>query len=154
MKVDYASYEDATIATDYLRMNASFHSRERFDFGLFSVYGHSFVFAQMVAVLGVEVDGTEYLVALILPHDEKITGSGRAKQQRDKDLMFYRVRARPRKADSAVVLARTLIRGALLVPDFSEKWPGDDFLVMDVVDPDMWLRMKDIGHRVLTRARL
>ncbi|KAJ3540473.1 hypothetical protein NMY22_g4276 [Coprinellus aureogranulatus] len=149
VKVDYVSYEDATVATDYLRMNASFHSRERFDCGLFSVYGHSFVFAQMVAVLGVELDGVEYLVAVILPYDEKLTGSTREKQQRDRDLMFHRLRARPRKADSAVVLARTLVRGALLVPDFAEKWPGDEYLVMDVVDADMWLRMKDIRGRAI-----
>lgn len=135
-------------------MNASFHGRERFDCGLFSVYGDSFIFAQMVAVLGVEVDGVEHLLSLILPYDEKTTGSAREKVRRDRDLMFHRVRARSRKADSAVVLARTLVRGALLVPDFSEKWPGDEYLVVDVVDADMWLRMKDLTGRFAMRVSI
>lgn len=148
--MDYGSYEDATLATDYLRMNASYHGRERFDCGLFSVYGDKFIFAQMVAVLGVDVDGVEFLVSVILPYDEKLTGSSRTTRQRDRDLRFHRVRARPRRSDSAVILARTLVRGALLVPDFAEKWPGDEYIVVDVVDADMWLRMKDLSGKFAT----
>ena len=43
---------------------------------------------------------------------------------------------------------------AELVPDFSEKWPGDEYLVVDVVDADMWLRMKDLMGRFATRVSL
>jgi hypothetical protein len=148
--------EDSTVATDYIRMNQKFHGRERYDSGLFSVYDDGYIFAQVIGVVGVVVDGTEYLMAIILPFDQSIGGEtpaeSRRLSKRDQDLRFHRCRTR-RKADSAVVFARTMVRGALLVPDHGNGY-GDEYLAVDVVDADMWLRMKAISDKFVTKANI
>ncbi|KAF6744588.1 hypothetical protein DFP72DRAFT_1078429 [Ephemerocybe angulata] len=158
VKVDYASYENSETATDFLRMNQSFHGRQRYDFGLFSIYGGNYIIGQLIAVLGVHVNDIEYLVAIILPCDEPLTGGTAqerrertAQKHRDRALGFHRVRRRPRKQDSVAVLARTLVRRALMVPDFGDSLHNDEFLVVDVVDADMWLRMKSISGLISHR---
>lgn len=137
-------------------MNRAFHGNERYDYGLFSLYDGGLVFAQMLGVVGVVLDGAEYLMAITLPLDEPIGGDSvsdsRKRKKRDEELRLYRYRTR-RKVDSAVVFAKTIVRGALVVPDHSNSY-GDEFFVVDVVDGDMWLRMKAISGQVVTKAKI
>jgi len=44
----------------------------------------------------------------------------------------------------------TVIRGGLLAPDLASR--GGEFLVVDVIDEDMWMRLKDVEF--VTRARI
>ncbi|KAG1741895.1 uncharacterized protein EDB91DRAFT_1237102 [Suillus paluster] len=64
----------------------------------------------------------------------------------DRDLNLFRVRAR-RRAEAQFFSVRSIIRGALLVPD-----GPSDYLVVDTADTDMFLRMKmmhlEAGHIV------
>ncbi|KAH6895078.1 hypothetical protein BKA70DRAFT_1570479 [Coprinopsis sp. MPI-PUGE-AT-0042] len=154
IKVNYVSKEDSTLATDFLRMNRNFHSKERYDSCLLNVDDTRVVFGQMVAVLGVMVSNKEHLLAVVLPYDEKLSEQGdlalqRLRKQRDKDLRFHRLRARNMKK-STVVFAASILRGALLVSDYSCPH-GDEYLVVDVVDQDMWLRMKTMKPHIMMR---
>lgn len=92
--------------------------------------------AKLLFVFTCEVDKTSYPIALIQPHDSP-TGDRTLK---DKDFGFYRVRAQPRTR-SEFVSVQSIVRGILLAqdPDFPE-----EFLVVDVVDTDMYLRMKSL----------
>lgn len=157
VKVNYVSMEDSTLATDFLRMNKKFHNKERYDSCLLNVDGTHAIFGQMLALLGVMVDDKEHLVALVLPYDEKLSEQGdtllqRERKRRDKDLRFHRLRARAMKK-ATVVPAASILRGALLVPDYSCPHQ-DEYLVVDVVDQDMWLRMKKIGSNIMINAPL
>ncbi|KAG1735250.1 hypothetical protein EDD22DRAFT_787738 [Suillus occidentalis] len=62
------------------------------------------------------------------------------------DLNLYRVRSRPR-TQAEFFSVRSIIRGAFLVPDVNL-----DYLVVDTVDTDMFLRVKEMhleaGHPV------
>ncbi|KAK0437439.1 uncharacterized protein EV420DRAFT_1669760 [Desarmillaria tabescens] len=83
-------------------------------------------------------------LALVRPLDEPV---GTTTAKLDKDLGFYRVRAR-KKEKSVFVSVYMIIRGALLVEDFGAK-PGDGFkeyLIVDSIDSDMFLRMKSLKY--------
>ncbi|KAH6871585.1 hypothetical protein BKA70DRAFT_1130952 [Coprinopsis sp. MPI-PUGE-AT-0042] len=155
-KVNYASLEDASVATDFLRMNQKFHDQERYDSCLIDVDGRRQVFAQMVVILGMMVSGQEVLLLVLIPYDDTLTeASGaatRAKARRDEAFEFIRVRQRL-QAKAVVVFAETIIRGALLVKDFSNE-AGRDFLVVDIVDADMFMRMKRDRHLLATNVSL
>jgi hypothetical protein len=56
----------------------------------------------------------------------------------DRDLRFTRLRARP-AALSEFISIHSIIRGALLVPDYDS---DTDFFVVDYVDTDMFLRSR------------
>ncbi|KAJ7265517.1 hypothetical protein C8J57DRAFT_992587, partial [Mycena rebaudengoi] len=74
--------------------------------------------------------------ALVQPMD---AGTGQL-TSKDKALGFYRVRAKPRQ-NSEFISVHSIVRGALLVP------AGDrhgEYLVVDVVDEDMFLRLKSM----------
>lgn len=135
LKVNYESMTDFRQSTDYLRCNPSFFREERYDFVIVkTATGH--IFAQLIFIFTCEVEGIEYPIALIQPFDAPISNT----RQKDQDLCLYRVRAQPR-AKSEFVLVSTIVRGALLAED--PKKSGDRFVV-DVVDTDMFLRLKQI----------
>ena len=85
-------------------------------------------------MFSIAVNGITYNLALVHPLDRP---SG-TRQQKDVDLQFLRLRARPCKSAEFVFLS-SIIRGALVVPDFSLQ--GDHFLV-DTVDGDIFLRYR------------
>jgi hypothetical protein len=61
-------------------------------------------------------------------------------RKKDKDLNLHRMRARPR-ADAVFISVRSIRRGAFLVPELTRI---DDFLVVDVIDTDMFLRIRSM----------
>ena len=66
------------------------------------------------------------------------------KKEKDIDLGLIRVCAQPRQ-HAEIFSAASIIRGALLVRDFGENMDGN-YLVMDIIDGDMFLRMKELGN--------
>ncbi|KAJ6603952.1 hypothetical protein B0H10DRAFT_1821857 [Mycena sp. CBHHK59/15] len=55
-------------------------------------------------------------------------------------LRLHRVRAKPRK-DAEIISAHSIVRGALLAPDFDS---ADEFFVVDIADTDISLRLKSL----------
>ncbi|KAJ6588426.1 hypothetical protein B0H19DRAFT_1099256 [Mycena capillaripes] len=138
LKVFYQSLDNWVNDVDYLRCSPSFHNLPRFDGALVKTISGD-IFVQLVYLFTVTIDKKKHGFALVQPLD----APRGALSKRDKDLNFYRVKAKPRHA-SEFIPVRSIIRGALLVPDFSR--PGD-FLVVDLVDVDMWLRLKQMYSR-------
>ena len=95
------------------------------------------IFAQLLLVFTCFVNKTPYPLALIQPLDAPI----HVQRRKDKDLGFIRVRAKPQQS-SEFISVRSIIRGALLVEEFDQKGSGE-FLVVDVVDGDMFLRLRE-----------
>ncbi|KAJ7814185.1 hypothetical protein B0H13DRAFT_2140479 [Mycena leptocephala] len=134
-RIRYSRVDQVMGNVDYLRCNPSFHNCPRFDGALVKTVAGD-IFVQLIYVFAISVNNEKQCFALVQPLDA-LRGALSAK---DKALGFYRVRAKPRQA-SEFIPVRSIIRGALLASDFSQ--PGD-FLVIDLVDVDMWLRLKQM----------
>ncbi|KIK41608.1 hypothetical protein CY34DRAFT_85128 [Suillus luteus UH-Slu-Lm8-n1] len=114
-----------------------FHGHERRDCALIRTQdkdGHDkYIFVKLLFVFKLTVCNRTLDLALVLPMD-----ASPRRRLLDRDLRLTRLRARP-AALSEFVTLHSIIRGALLVPDFDNH--GDYFLV-DYVDTDMFLRVQ------------
>lgn len=127
-------------ARDILRVSPSFHNKPRYDCIIVKVDEGRYIFARLLYIFGFTIDTKDYFTALILPMDLPPSPHYRT---RNRDLRFTHVRARQR-AFSVFISVESIVRGALLVEDFGAEY-GDEYLVIDVVDSDMWLRLKMLG---------
>ncbi|KAJ7467981.1 hypothetical protein FB451DRAFT_1340366 [Mycena latifolia] len=136
LKVFYQSLDDWSDTADYLRCNPSFHGRPRFDGAIVKTTAAE-IFVRLIYVFKITLsDDKAYPIALVQPLDAPRGPISR----KDKALKLVRVRAKPRK-DAEFIFVRSIIRGAVLAPAFDR---DGDFMVMDVVDGDMFLRLKSM----------
>ena len=133
LKVNFNSYADWQQRTDILQCNPNFRGNARFDCAIVQTT-NGFIFAKLVFLFECTIEDTPYSFALIHPYDAAIG----PRRQKDTDLGFYRVHAKPRQS-SEFISVRSIVHGALLVEDFER---AGDHLVMDLVDSDMFLRLK------------
>ncbi|KAF7353173.1 hypothetical protein MSAN_01504900 [Mycena sanguinolenta] len=133
LKVHFKSLEHWLDDADYLRCNPCFHNRERYDAALVKTTAAD-IFVRLVFVFTCEIGGKVRPFALVQPLDVK-TGP---RTNKDKTLGLHRVRQRERKK-CEFISVHSIIRGALLAPDFDKK---GDYFVVDVVDADMYFRLK------------
>ncbi|KAG2120420.1 uncharacterized protein F5147DRAFT_785151 [Suillus discolor] len=142
LKVNYESLVDFCQTTDYLRCSPRFHNLPRYDCVIVNTATGVF-FARLLFLFTCNVNDTSYPIALVRSYDMPI---GRC-LQKDKHLKFWRVRLQPRETASEFILAESIIQGVALAPD--PTIPGN-FLIMDTVDSDIFLRMKQMhlaaGH--------
>ncbi|KAG1745062.1 uncharacterized protein EDB91DRAFT_1080570 [Suillus paluster] len=142
LKVNYESLVDFRQTTDYLRCSPGFHNLPRYDCVIVNTTAGVF-FAWLLFLFTCVIHDTSYPIALVHPYDAP---TGRH-LQKDKHLKFWRVRSQPRETASEFILAESIIRGVALAPDPTT---AGDFLVMDTVDSDIFLRMKQMhlaaGH--------
>jgi hypothetical protein len=98
-----------------------------------------FVFAKLVLIILCDVQGIKFPICVVHRLDAP-SGPRRAK---DIDLGFYRLCSRPETQVSTYefIFAQSVVRGALLVEDYER---ANDYLVIDLVDSDMFSRCKDI----------
>ncbi|KIJ11284.1 hypothetical protein PAXINDRAFT_164124 [Paxillus involutus ATCC 200175] len=135
LKVHYESLVDWRKATDYIRCNPLFHRHPCYDCALIQLTPTQTAFIRLILMFTCEITGFGVLqLALVQPYT---AGIG-AQRQLDRQLKLTRVRAVPR-GSSIFIPVDSIIRGALLYPDPAHK---DDFLVIDHVDGNMFLRMK------------
>ena len=132
----YESVVDWGVKTDYLRCNPSFNKRPRYDFVIVDSRG-GLAFAQLVLVFVCRVNGCDYHLALVQPLEKQTRPSTRSV---DKHLSIYRWHIRAQSRCEVIPLER-IIRGAVLMPD--TKYKGDYF-VIDTLDADMFMRMKEM----------
>ncbi|KAJ7686006.1 hypothetical protein B0H17DRAFT_1169830 [Mycena rosella] len=133
LKVHYDSLSTWTSTADYLRCNPKFHGHPRYDGVLVKTANKPF-FAQLIYMLSCTVEEKSHAFALVLPLDAPTGWLSR----KDKALRFHRLHAKPRK-NAEFISVHSIIRGALFAPDFDN--PGE-FIVCDVADGDMSLRLK------------
>ena len=127
---------DWTIRTDYLRCSPEFSGRPRYDFVILKL-SQGCVLAELVFIFVCRVGGQEYCLALV----QRLTKSSRGGvKEVDKKLSIYRWEIRPRTR-CEVISVDSIVRGAVLVKD--PKYKGDYF-VIDTLDEDMFLRMKQL----------
>lgn len=145
MTVTYQSLVNLKESADLLRCSPSFYNEPRYDGVMINTDKGAYI-GQLIQLFECEYLSQRYPLALVHPFDIKVTdGRQRWKFQRDKDLGFYRLRARPR-VFSQFVSIYSIIRGVLLVEDSSSDLSnGQDYFVVDTVDADMFFRMKKVS---------
>ncbi|KAJ6520588.1 hypothetical protein DFH09DRAFT_1193954 [Mycena vulgaris] len=138
LKIFYQSLDDWADEADYLRCSPSFHGHPRFDGALVKTTTRN-IFVRLIYVfkitLGEKSKEKTYPFALVQPLDAPI---GRV-TAKDKALKLIRVRAKAR-VESEFISVHSIIRGVVLAPAFDRE---GDYMVMDVADGDMFLRLKD-----------
>ena len=134
LRVDYQSVVDWKFTTDCLRCNKSFHGHPRYDHILVkSENGH--FFARILCLFRVTVDTQSHALAYVEVYCRP-PGSMRRK---DKDLGLYRLRLKANRYK--IISLESVVRGALLVPDSINP---EEYLVVDTIDADMFLRLKSL----------
>jgi hypothetical protein len=117
---------------DLVRCSPNFHGFPRYDCVIIKTTD-GFIFGRLIFLFQFTVGGIAYPFAFIHPYDASIGPH----QQKDIDLGFYRVRAKPRQS-AEFISTDSIVRGALLVEDFGRV---NDHLIVDLVDTDMFLRL-------------
>lgn len=129
-----------------IRCNPSFHHRERYESIAVDAGDGNIVFGRLLALFAIappqfKTTAMGTPVALWAPYDIPIDAGQRKK---DLDLGLYRVR-HPKKVAPEMISAKSIIRGALLLPAHDK---SEDYLVFDVLDADMYMRMQEQIARV------
>ncbi|KAJ7841566.1 hypothetical protein B0H14DRAFT_3693937 [Mycena olivaceomarginata] len=135
LTIFYRSLDDWSDEKDLLRCNPKFHGHARYDGAIvLTPTGH--IFVQLIYIFKVSTNNKTYPFALVQPMDAPV-GVISAKE---KALKLFRVRARQA---SEFIPVRSIVCGAVLVPDSDPERKGD-FFVMDVPEGDMFLRLRDM----------
>lgn len=146
IKPSYESIVTWTSCEDYLRCAPLFYGQPRYDGIMVSVAGdqlNNVLFGQLVFSFLCKVgNGDTEPIALIWPMDIP-SDSQNPHARKDRHLGLFRLRARPR-AQCRFVSLRSTIRGAMLVNSYDT---AGDFFVVDLVDSDMFLRLKEVFVR-------
>ncbi|THH17255.1 hypothetical protein EUX98_g9164 [Antrodiella citrinella] len=138
IKVTYESMVDWKQKWDYLRCSPLFHNRERHDHVIVDIGDGKFIFAKLLFTFICQVAGDPYALALVHPLDAVVRT-----RRKDKELSFFRVNSKS-PWPSEFVFLRSIVRGALVVEDYSAQIRGNEFFVVDVVDGDAFLRIRKI----------
>ncbi|OJT12638.1 hypothetical protein TRAPUB_10879 [Trametes pubescens] len=132
IKVDYESVVTWRALTDHLRCSPMFQGAPRYDHIIYQIDDNTIGFAQLKFVFVCTFQGTQYPVALVKPYNII-----RNRRNMDRDLGLCRVHPCP---TTEFVPVECILRGALIVKDVEENSPN--FLVIDTVDGDMFLRLR------------
>jgi hypothetical protein len=138
--VNYESLVDWKQNTDYLRCSPQFFNTPRYDC-VFIQTQNGIILGCLVFLFQCTIGNGLFPLALIHPFDAP-TGP---RLRQDKQLNLFRVHAQPRtKAEFFSV--QSIICGALLVQDSG----GNplDYLIVDTVDTDMFLRVREMHQQV------
>ncbi|KAG2159321.1 uncharacterized protein EDB93DRAFT_1237492 [Suillus bovinus] len=127
--------------TDYLRCSPSFHNFPQYDCVIIQTQA-GVIFGCLLMLFTCVVDGQTHPVALVHPYDAPV-GQHSLK---DKHFQFWCIHERPRTS-SEFFSVHSIIRSAALAEDHSVQ---GDYLIIDTIDTDMFLRMKSMhksaGH--------
>lgn len=135
LKVNFESLVDWRVSTDYLRCTPMFHGSPRYDCVILQT-DTGIIFGKLMLIFTCTVGDVQYPVTLVLPYDRPVG----IRPRKDKDFQFWRVKRKPR-ASAEFFSVHSIVRGCMIVEDVSRP---DEFLIVDTIDTDMFLRMQDI----------
>ena len=138
IKVQYESKVTWKTDTDYIRCSPKYYNHPRYDCVLLNT-NNGPVFAQLVLVFVITVDGKDYSVALVQAFEQPQSVS-ESLCKKDQDLGFLRLQKR-KEHQMEFVWTQSIIRGAVILPAYDNR---NHSIVFDVLDADMTLRVMDI----------
>ncbi|KAG2004409.1 hypothetical protein CC2G_002968 [Coprinopsis cinerea AmutBmut pab1-1] len=128
-----------------LRCNPDYQHHARYDPILLDGDDITRCFARLVSTFTIDIPDLNRTLplAFVELYDGPVT---EAQRRKDRELGLLRVCRKPRTSGHFVIISTNLItRGVLLVPAFGER--EENYLVFDVSDGDMFLRVKDFIAR-------
>jgi hypothetical protein len=142
MRVQYESKETWDVEENILRCTPLFNEKPRFDSVLIQTdNGPLFARLLLLFTLSNSKGSRTIPFAVIEPYDAPIPTQV---QKHDSSLQMLRVWP-PTPTVLEVVFARSIIHGTLLIPDWEQE--SSDFMVFDILDSDMFLRVKEIRSK-------
>lgn len=135
--MNYLSKVTWQVRTDYLHCNPKFYGKARHDFVTFKTVSGS-VFARLIYLFVIWIDEKPYPLALVQALDAYL-GPPRSK---DQELGIMRVGLKHR-SDAEFISVSSIERGACLMQEIV-KGRENEYLVVDVIDGDMFLRVKEM----------
>lgn len=139
IRVDYESKVTWRKVTDIVRCSPEFHGAPRHDCVIVHVGpDDASMFCRLVFVFTYSLGEQTYALALVQPFD--LAKPGTETREVDRHLALCRLRERPR-ADSIIISARSIRRGAVLLSDTSR---AGEYLVLDMLDGDMFMRAVEL----------
>ena len=133
IKVNYESKVAWNVCTDYLRCSPSFFGKPRNDCVLLRTV-EKLIFACLAFIFVIQIHGVFCPIVLVEPFDLYLGPTRR----KDKELGLFRLGI---KESSEFMPLQSILRGSLIVKDFDTNRDGE-FIVVDVIDGDMFLRIK------------
>jgi hypothetical protein len=137
LRVNYESLVDWRQTSDYLRCNPNFYNHPRYDFVLVPTPA-SAIFGQLILIFSCGIGDQQHPFALIQPYE--VVG---LQQRSARDKVFGLMRIR-KKRETEFISMKSVIRGALAAPVTTDPAGSTDRFIVDVVDPDMFLRVKRV----------
>lgn len=139
MKATYESWVSWRAKTDYLWCSPKFNNEPQYDYVLVNTHEGT-IFTQLVFIFILQISGKPYPIALIQPF-KRVKTSGTI-LEKDKDLHFLRLH-KEKETKTEFTFMRTILWGVVLIPALDKP---DDYLVFDVCDSDIMLRVKELLH--------
>ena len=140
IKAQYESRVTWKTNTDYIRCSPKYHNHPRYDCVLLNTINGP-VFAQLVLVFTITVNGKDYPIALVQVYEQPQSVSA-SLRKKDKDLGFLRLQQR-KEHQMEFVWVQSIIRGAVIVPAYDDRNHSIVFDILDA-DSDMTLRVMDL----------
>ncbi|KAJ3555276.1 hypothetical protein NP233_g12248 [Leucocoprinus birnbaumii] len=137
IKVHYPSEVNWKEETDYLRCSASFWGHPRYDSVIYNC-GGEMQFGQLQMAFTVELGGEVIPLCLIRPYE---IVSRQRRSTKDDELQLLRLK-KLSLTRSEVIFARSIIRGVPVFPAFDKNVRYDEHIVFDVIDTDMFIRIR------------
>ena len=134
LEINYESMVDWKLTTDRLRCNKSFFGSERHDHVIVQLE-HGYFFARLLHLFKVTMGKQTHALAYV----ESYCRPPGSMRHKDKDLGLYRLQLKAKRYE--IISLESVVRGALLVSDSDNP---EEYLVVDTVDSDMFLRMKSL----------
>ncbi|KAF8836626.1 hypothetical protein BDN67DRAFT_910816, partial [Paxillus ammoniavirescens] len=143
LKVNYESMVNWRTSTDHLRCNPNFHGWPQYDCVLIQLTEDQTVFIQLIFMFTCtpaipDAIDRSFEFALVQPYTARIGTQHRL----DRDFKLTCIKVLPRSS-AIFIPVESVIRGALLYSDPEKR---DEFLVVDHIDGDMFLCMRDWGR--------
>ncbi|KAH9910296.1 uncharacterized protein BXZ73DRAFT_58728, partial [Epithele typhae] len=135
LKVSYRSQVTWKSETDYLRCSEQFHNVPRYDYIIYQLSSGHLAFAKMRLVFAISIADTLYPII----YAERLNFPPGPRTKIDKELGLHRLTDSTPPQD-LFISALSVVRGALVMDDPGHG--GLDRLVVDMVDADMFLRLK------------
>ena len=141
MKSFYESLVDWKLKTDYLWCSPNFHGRVHYDCVIVHGVNHDF-FAWLLFIFTYKLGEHDLPFALIQPFADVHHQHKRCKK--DQELCFHWLWAK-NQGHSVFINLKSIFCGAFLVPALDRQ---DEYIIVDVVDTDMFLQIQNMYPEV------
>ena len=140
LKVSFTSKVTWENEINHLRCNPKFNNKPRYDYILVSM-PNGVIFAQLIFIFTTTTNDQIDPWVLIQPLDAEVPPPS----TQEKDFQLFRIRAKPRSS-SSFISAKSIIRGVVVIPTNVEE---GDFYVFDLLDDDIFTRVRDLWRERL-----